>query len=112
MVYFLKDEQERVKIGYSKDFLTLYKRLTDLRVGNADILTLVALYEGTMEDEAIYHTWFHSIRGEWFEWEDEMLNMDNNLMLTEPTLKDKYNKPSLDDKVARHNFNKKNYRID
>ena len=101
MIYFLKDEHERVKIGYSKDLITLFKRLTIIRVGNADRLKLVALYEGTMEDEQTLHSWYTNIRGEWFEWENGMMNLGNNLMEEMPSLNEKYNKAEGQDRLYR-----------
>ena len=66
--YFIKDQRGRVKIGASTN---IPARFSDIQVGNADELTLLAVLD---IDETDLHTKFdkYHIRGEWFTLSNEI----------------------------------------
>ena len=98
MIYIIEDESARVKIGYSEDEKTLYARKQFLQVGNPEKLKLIGLFEGDKEDEQLIHGWFldRHIRGEWFNYTDEMMEIGDNILDERPTLKERYNKDEYD----------------
>jgi len=111
MIYFLKStDEDYVKIGYTKNEKSLKERIIAHKVGNPHELQMMALYEGDMELEKELHTeWdFKHVRGEWFIWEDDMLNLtigEGNLLELEPTRKLLYSK-HLD--TAERKWNRRN----
>ncbi len=73
-VYFIRNSRtESIKVGYSVD---PYERLATLQTGNEDTLTMEAVMPGGMEvEKRLHHRWeAHSIRGEWFEPDQEILD--------------------------------------
>jgi hypothetical protein len=65
-VYFIRDtDQERVKVGYSRDVL---KRLRALQTGSSGALKLIGLIAGDARVEGFVHRALgrFSVRGEWF----------------------------------------------
>jgi hypothetical protein len=70
-VYFIADQQGRVKIGKSRHWPTL--RMKTLKAGNADRLRIVAVAPG-MDREREFQRRFiaHHIEGEWFKIEGDL----------------------------------------
>jgi hypothetical protein len=75
MIYFIQDDHNRVKIGYSRNPRA---RLDGLQTGHADKLRLVRSIEGTEATERFLHTQFAHLRlqGEWFTFCQEMLEVE------------------------------------
>jgi hypothetical protein len=72
-IYFISEENNnRVKIGYSKD---PYKRLKQLQTGNSNKLILLNAIPGSQKEERKWHKLFcHSkINNEWFHLSEEIL---------------------------------------
>lgn len=66
-VYFIAAKATNsVKIGFTA--LNPDRRLRAMQTGNADELTLLGWYDGTIDDEQRWHSRFaeYRIRGEWF----------------------------------------------
>lgn len=73
MIYFIYAEQvERVKIGFTRT--SVEKRLSELQCGSPVPLTLLAIIGGTVKHEQELHRLFKRfhVRGEWFEYHDEI----------------------------------------
>lgn len=70
MIYFIADENSRVKIGYTSG--TAEDRLRQLQTGNAEKLKLIAWMKGGRLEELKIHREFNHWRleGEWFKLED------------------------------------------
>lgn len=66
MIYFLRDEHNRIKIGYARKPIS---RQLGCQTGNADILEIIGVMEGSHSKELDLHCLFAEshIRGEWFE---------------------------------------------
>lgn len=98
MIYFTKNLlTDHVKISYSRNERTLYASFLVSRIHNSGQLEVVAIYEGDilLKKELIKEYKFNHIRGLWYEYEDDMLNLNfssGNLFKDEPTLKTKINK--------------------
>jgi hypothetical protein len=74
MIYFVHDElSNAVKVGKSTEE-NLNSRLTSLQTGNSRELKLLGLMQGYTEKEAELHLKFNHlrIRGEWFEYNEEI----------------------------------------
>lgn len=74
-VYFVRSgEDGPVKIGYAADVL---ERVHGLQAGNPELLTIVRIVSGSRNVEARLHRHFADIRirGEWFKYSDEMLEI-------------------------------------
>ena len=75
VVYFIheKDKFDRFKIGFSTD---LKKRLSELQVGNPDLLVVYKTINASESVEHELHDYFASyhIRGEWFSVTPDMIN--------------------------------------
>lgn len=71
MIYFIK-AGEFVKIGYCA--ADPKARRAQLQVGNPVDLRLIAIKEGDMAEEAVWHRRFAHlrVRGEWFKWHDDI----------------------------------------
>lgn len=72
LVYFIKDEHKRVKMGYTDGGVV--RRLKSLQLANADLLTIVGILPGTKQKERRLQKQFQSlhVRGEWYRLEDEL----------------------------------------
>lgn len=73
MIYFIQSgKSEFVKIGYCAGEPKM--RLATLQVGNPEKLVLIAVKEGSKDDEARWHAMFDHlrVRGEWFRWDVEL----------------------------------------
>lgn len=66
MIYFIKQNNEYVKIGYTKN--NPDARLASLQVGNLNPLVLHQVIHGGEAKEAALHTRFgiYHVRGEWY----------------------------------------------
>jgi len=76
MIYFLYDSVNNVvKIGKSKEG-SLYSRLSSLQTGNVTKLDLLGIITGYTDKESELHLKFdkYRIRGEWFEYTEEIKN--------------------------------------
>jgi hypothetical protein len=76
MIYFIYDSVNNVvKIGKSHEE-SLYSRLASLQTGNVTKLDLLGVMTGYTEKEAELHLKFdeYRIRGEWFEYNEEIKN--------------------------------------
>lgn len=73
MVYFVTDEQDRIKIGHARN---VKARLRGLQAGNAERLTLIGTRHGGRAEEQQFHREFarDHIRGEWFRFSFEILD--------------------------------------
>ena len=73
MIYFIQSGRSRfVKIGYCAGDPNT--RLAQLQCGNPETLTLLAVKSGGKDAESYWHSRFSHlrVRGEWFEWCDEI----------------------------------------
>ncbi|MER9901636.1 GIY-YIG nuclease family protein [Mesorhizobium sp. M0130] len=73
-VYFIQDEAERVKIGYSGDPLA---RLMSLQTANGGRLCMLRLIDGGEPTERWLHARFDEMRiqGEWFAFHPAMMTV-------------------------------------
>ena len=71
MIYFITQGDEYVKIGYGVD---PEARLSQLQVGNPERLKLLACFSGGQQEELCLHDFLKAlrIRGEWFEFNEEV----------------------------------------
>lgn len=79
MVYFIQEEGTNfVKIGYSKTKEGVDERLKSLQTGNARKLSLLFLFNGSIDDEKDLHKAFKKQRvlGEWFNIKDKLQDFD------------------------------------
>ncbi len=77
MIYIVRQQStDFVKIGYTDNMMRT--RLTSLQVGNPTLLVVIALYEGSKEVEKELHIKYaeQAVRGEWFTYSDDMLELD------------------------------------
>src|SRR6056297_3808889 len=74
MIYFIKSESGHVKIGYTKNGVTI--RLKNLQCGNPYPLSVMRVIKGHTGLESALHTRFGDLRcvGEWFVLTDELKN--------------------------------------
>jgi hypothetical protein len=73
-VYFIRaGESGPVKIGIADD---VSARLRELQTAHHESLLVVRTVDGAQDLEAAFHAAFRDrhIRGEWFSWDDRMLN--------------------------------------
>jgi hypothetical protein len=86
MIYIIKekDNDSRVKIGVTKDVAA---RLSNLQTGNPNILEVVAVFPGELEDEQALHSIFAEDRvlREWFIYSDRIKEFVRTKVLPEPT---------------------------
>ena len=79
MLYLIKSG-EYIKVGFSKDVVSLKSRMTSYKTMNPNVL-LIGLCEGTEEDECNYHKKLDDYklynRAEWFKQEALPLIVDN-----------------------------------
>lgn len=70
-LYFIECPGGRIKIGRAKD---PYKRLRTLQTGHADELEMLAVITGRGYEEKVWHWAFcdSEIKGEWFQFTDEL----------------------------------------
>lgn len=73
-VYFIRDENNNVKIGHAID---PWKRLQDLQVASPGTLEIIRIVDGGQKVEAWLHRRFaeYRLRGEWFDFRGEMLSV-------------------------------------
>ena len=71
MIYFITQGDEYIKIGHGGD---PESRLSQLQVGNPDELRLMACFSGGQQEEQHLHDFLKTlrIRGEWFEFNEEV----------------------------------------
>ena len=76
VVYFLQVSTGQVKIGYTREG-SLKSRIRELQIGNHQELKLIRAVKGGGRQESWLHYHFraHRIRGEWFEFCEEMLTI-------------------------------------
>jgi len=84
MIYFIAQNNNMIKIGYSKD---IKKRIKSLKTASPYPLLLLGYIEGNMDDEKYYHEKFKKfhMEREWFsvsEESREILNFINENTLT------------------------------
>lgn len=74
MIYFIQAENNTIKIGYSKQPLS---RLSELQVGSAHPLKLLAVIPGGPKKEKELHTRLqkYKLNGDWFKPEPEVINL-------------------------------------
>ena len=75
MIYFIQAGQGGpVKIGFTKDEMTLNGRIESLQTGNHQKLRLLWLAEGDERLERFVHRRLKAFRlnGEWFQWTPEI----------------------------------------
>jgi DNA-binding XRE family transcriptional regulator len=77
MIYFIK-HTDYVKIGYTTD---IHKRLSQLQTSCPTKLKVLALIEGSLDDERVYQEKFKhlSTSGEWFTHTQGLENFINSL---------------------------------
>lgn len=70
-IYFVTFDLETVKVGFATD---VRSRLSQIQVSSPAELTEIVRYLGTPDDEGRIHNLLrqHRIRGEWFDWNDEV----------------------------------------
>lgn len=76
-IYFIRDQQNRVKIGVTKDRLP--ERLSSIQTCNADRLVVARTINdanGAAERWLHHHYADRHIGGEWFTWCETMLTID------------------------------------
>ena len=78
MIYFIKSESGHVKIGYSYNGVS--KRLSALQSTSPIKLSLVEVFDGGVQREAMLHEKFKEDRlhGEWFKFSDEIKSFIKN----------------------------------
>lgn len=77
MIYYLLAKgTTHVKIGYTRNYLSLSARIASLQTGCPHELALMAIEPGELSDEAEIHQEFDHlrIRGEWFELGEDLQN--------------------------------------
>lgn len=87
MIYFIQSgDSEFVKIGYCLG--KPETRLRQLQCGNPEPLRLIAVRDGSRDDESYWHQQFAHlrVRGEWFKWCDEIKEYATPL-LADPEVK-------------------------
>ncbi len=70
MIYFIKEyDSNNIKIGYTKNMASLYKRLSRFKTANPRKFKILRVIEGSLQNEASLHKMFadYNISGEWFE---------------------------------------------
>lgn len=79
MLYFIKSGNY-LKIGYTKDVFTYYKRMQAYRTDNPDITVLDVIKDGTLKDEKKIHNLLkdYKHRNEWFFCNRNVYNIWNN----------------------------------
>ena len=72
MIYFIHQQNEYVKIGYTNQ--SVKTRMQALQVGNPILLSIYTVIEGDLDAEAALHKRFkrHHIRGEWYVFHDDI----------------------------------------
>ncbi len=82
MIYFMEQidvENSPIKIGYTRDVNTLYRRIRDLQAGNPNVLQVLAVVsDGELELEQSLHRKFqkhHYFGGgnEWYNRTEEIM---------------------------------------
>jgi len=71
MIYFIQADNGLIKIGYTGD---IRRRLGQLSHMSPIPLKLLAVREGTMQQEQLLHKIFNNSHGEWFFPEDKLID--------------------------------------
>ena len=81
MIYFIAQNNNRVKIGYSQD---IKKRIKSLKTASSYPLLLLGFIEGNRDVEKYYHEKFNKfhIQLEWFSVSREIIDFINENTLT------------------------------
>ncbi len=78
-IYFLQVPTNQVKIGIVDNNQGLQRRINQFQIANYQKLTLIRTIIGTIATENWLHTHYYRkgkhIRGEWFEFDSEMLTI-------------------------------------
>jgi excisionase family DNA binding protein len=87
IIYFLEDQNQRIKIGFSMNF---GQRLHQYRTHNGDNLTILGVMKGSKFVEAFLHHAFESlhIKGEWFKADERLKRFIFDVTYDAPSTRD------------------------